>query len=324
MNRRTLTRAIAALFALPFAGLAQAQAFPSKPMRLVVPFAAGGSSDVMARTLARTFTDSTGQQVVVENRPGAGGHIAGEYVAKSAPDGYTMLFGTIGTHGIGPAIYKKLPYDPLKDLAAVSALHTHPNVLIVHPSLNVKNVQELVAMAKAKPGTLSFASAGNGSVSHLAGDMLKTATGISLIHVPYKGGGAAITDLVSGQVSMMLETIPNALALSRGGKVRPLAVTSSQRWHQSPELPTMAESGVPGYVVDSWTGLFTTGGTPRPVVDRLYQEVVKANKTPSYVEQFKTMGVDCIASTPDQFQSFLRDEVAKWGKAIADSGAKVD
>ncbi|HZQ73539.1 MAG TPA: tripartite tricarboxylate transporter substrate binding protein [Burkholderiales bacterium] len=301
------------------------QSYPAKPLKLIVPFSAGGSSDVLARGVARQLGEQLGEPVVVENRAGAGGMIALEYVAKQSPaDGYTVLFGTIGTNGIGPALYRHLAFDPVKDLAPVSSLHTLPNVLLVNAGVPAATVAELIALAKARPGQLTFASAGSGSASHLSGELLKSATGIDILHIPYKGGGTAMPDVLSGQVSMMIETVTSALSAVRSGKVRALAVTTAQRWPSLPDVPTMIEAGVPGFEITSWTGLFAPAATPRPIVARLNAELVKAAHDPAYTKQMATLGVEAISSTPEEFAAFVQSEVAKWGRAIQSSGARVD
>ena len=248
---------------------AHGQGYPNKPLKLIVPFSAGGSSDVLARGVAKQLGEQLGEPVVVENRAGAGGMIALEFVAKSPADGYTLLFGTIGTNGIGPALYKNLAFDPVKDLAPVSSLHTLPNVVLVNAALPAKSMAELIALAKSRPGQITFASAGSGSASHLSGVLLKSATGIDILHVPYKGGGTAMPDVLSGQVSMMIETVTSALSAIRSGKARALAVTTAERWPSLPDVPTMIEAGVPGFVITSWTGLFVPAATPAPLVARL-------------------------------------------------------
>jgi tripartite-type tricarboxylate transporter receptor subunit TctC len=300
------------------------QGYPAKPLRLIVPFSAGGSSDVLARGVAKQLGEQMGEPVVVENRAGAGGMIALEFVAKSAADGYTLLFGTIGTNGIGPALYKNLAFDPVKDLAPVSSLHTLPNVLLVNAGVPAKSVAELIALAKARPGQLTFASAGSGSASHLSGVLLKSATGIDILHVPYKGGGTAMPDVLSGQVSMMIETVTSALSAVRSGRARALAVTTPERWPQLAEVPTMIEAGVPGFVITSWTGLFVPAATPAAVVGRLNGELVKAAHDPAYAKQMTALGVEAISSTPQEFGAFVESEVAKWGRAIRESGARVE
>lgn len=325
MTRKLLWVVAGALIGCAWAGAnAIAQAYPAKPIRLIVTFAPGGSSDSLARGLAKQLSEQMGAGVVVENRPGAGGNIGSEAVAKSPPDGYALLFGTIGTHGIAPALYKNLPFDAVKDFTPISLLHQHPNMLIVTNALPVKSVRELIDYAKANPGKISFASAGNGSISHLAGELFKMQTKTDLLHIPYKGGGAAMPDVIAGRVSMMIETVTNALAAARGGRVRALAVTGIQRWKPVPELPTIAESGVPGYRVDSWTGLLAPAGVPQPVIERLHAEVVKANQSQAYRDQMSTLGVDVVSSTPEEFRAFIIEEIAKWREAIQLSGAKID
>jgi tripartite-type tricarboxylate transporter receptor subunit TctC len=301
-----------------------AQAYPTRPVRLIVTFAPGGSSDLLARAVAKTMTEGLGQQVVVENRPGAGGNVGAEVVARAAPDGYTMLFGTIGTHGVGPALYKDLKYDPVADLAPVGLLHRLPNVLIIHPAIPARSLSEFIAYAKARPGQLSFASAGNGSVSHLAGELLKSAAGIELVHVPYRGGGAAMPDLLSGRVTMMIETIPAALPPARSGDLRALAVTTPQRSSAAPDLPTFSEAGLPGFEVSSWTGLFVPTGTPKAVIERLNAETVRLSRDRGYLATLTQMGTDAASSTPGEFEAYVKAEIAKWGEAIRRSGARVD
>lgn len=326
----TLTgwRLLGVILALGSAVAAPADAadkYPSRPPHMIVTFAAGGSSDIMARTAAKAMSEGLGENIVVENKGGAGGNVGAEYVAHSAADGYTMLFGTIGTMGIGPSLYKHLNYDPLKDLAPVGILHTLPNVLIVHASLPVHSLKELIAYAKANPGKLTFASAGSGSVSHLAGELFKEAAGIDIVHIPYHAGGGSVSaDLLAGRVSMMLETVTNALALVKTGKLRALAVTTPQRSDAVPDLPTFAEAGLPGFAVSSWTGLFVPAGTPPAIIARLNAETQRIAHDPKYIAQMKNIGTDVAASTPEQFASFVKAEVQKWGKAVTQAGVKVE
>lgn len=314
----------AALLAVTLVTPVSAQQYPSKPVHLIVPFAAGGSSDALARGVAKQLGDQMGASVVVENRPGAGGTIASEFVAKGAPDGHLLMFGTIGTHGIAPGLYRRLPYDAVKDFAPVSLLHRLPNVLIVSNDLPVASVAELIAYAKARPGVLTFASAGNGSVSHLAGELFKAATGVDMQHIPYKGGGAAMPDVIAGRVPVMFETATSALAAAKGGKVRALAVTSAERWPGVAELPTIAEAGVAGYRVDSWTGLLAPAGTARAIVDRLSTELAAAAKAPAYRQHMQRLGVEAISSTPEEFRRFMQAEIEQWTRAVQQSGAKID
>jgi tripartite-type tricarboxylate transporter receptor subunit TctC len=299
---------------------AQAPVYPERPITMVVTFAAGGSSDVLARAVADAMSQGLGQQVAVDNRPGAGGHIGAEAVAHAAPDGYTILFGTNGTLGIGPAIYKNLRYDPLHDLAPVGLLHKLPLLLIVNPTLPAKNLAELIAYARANPGKLSFASAGVGSVSHLAGELFKEEAKIDILHVPYKGGGAAVPDLVSGRVSMMLETIPNALPLAQNGQMRAIGVTTKERSSLAPDIPTLAESGLSDFDVSAWTGLFVPAGTPTAIVDRLNAQTRKIASDQHYVALIHSMGTDIASSSPEEFAIFVRDDIARWTRVIDNAG----
>ncbi|MGD9924737.1 MAG: Bug family tripartite tricarboxylate transporter substrate binding protein [Pseudorhodoplanes sp.] len=314
--------AIGALVFTCVAGEAPAQTYPDRSPAMVVTFAAGGSSDVLARAVAAAMSQGLGKQIVVENRPGAGGNIGAEAVAKSTPDGYTMLFGTNGTLGIGPALHKNLRYDPQKDLVPVGMLHQLPLVLIVNPQVPATNLRELIDYAKKNPGKLTFASAGVGSASHLTTELFKIAAGIDLLHVPYKGGGAATPDLISGQVSMMLETIPNALPLVRGGQMRALGVTTKERSPNAPDIPTFSESGVPGFDVGAWTGLFVPAGTPKDIVERLNKETVRIASDPAYVAQIRKMGTDVASSSPEAFRAFVAKDVQNWTDAIERSGTK--
>ena len=309
-----------ALMVSSLAATAQQAAYPARPITMVVTFAAGGSSDVLARAVADAMSQDLGQQVAVDNRPGAGGNIGAEVVAHAAPDGYTILFGTNGTLGIGPALYKNLRYDPFHDLAPVGLLHKLPLLLIVNPQVPAQNLSELIAYARANPGKLSFASAGVGSVSHLAGELFKEEAKIDILHVPYKGGGAAVTDLISGRVSMMLETIPNALPLAKNGQMRAIGVTTKERSSIAPDIPTLAEAGLPGFDVSAWTGLFVPAGTPAAVIDRLNAETRKILGDQKYVALIHSMGTDVAASSPQEFGEFVRDDVARWKKVIDNAG----
>jgi len=303
---------------------APAQQYPTAPIRLIVTFAAGGSSDVLARSVAKAMSEGLGQTIVVENRAGAGGNIGAMAAARADADGYTALFGTNGTLAIGPALYKSLQYDPVHDLAPVGMLHQLPNVLIVHPSVPATSLRELIAYARSNPGKLSFASAGVGSASHLAGELLKAAADIDILHVPYKGGGAAMPDLLAGRVSMMIETIPNALPAVRSGMLRALGVTTPARSSAAPDLPTLAEAGLPGFEVSSWTGLFVPAGTPRAIIERLNAETIRIARDPAYIEQIKTMGTEVTSSTPEALGAFMVKDIANWTVAVQRSGARVE
>jgi tripartite-type tricarboxylate transporter receptor subunit TctC len=324
MTRRLRTLVLAACAVHAFMSCALAQQYPTGPIRFIVTFAAGGSSDVLARSVAKAMSEGLGQTVVVENRPGAGGNIGAMAVARSDADGYTALFGTNGTLAIGPALYKNLQYDPVRDLLPVGMLHQLPNVLVVHPSIPATSLRELIDYARSKPGALTFASAGVGSASHLAGELLKAAANIDILHVPYKGGGAAMPDLLSGRVSMMIETIPNALPAARSGTLRALGVTTPARSSAAPDLPTLAEAGLPGFNVSSWTGLFVPAGTPRAIVERLNAETVRIARDPAYIEQIKTMGTEVASSTPEALGEFMVRDIANWTVAVQRSGARVE
>jgi tripartite-type tricarboxylate transporter receptor subunit TctC len=315
-----LVLSVLTILSLACGAFAQSPAYPDRPVAMVVTFAAGGSSDVLARAVADAMSHGLGQQIAVDNRPGAGGQIGAEAVAHAAPDGYTALFGTNGTLGIGPALYKNLRYDPLHDLAPVGLLHKLPLLLIVNPSVPAKDLHELIDYVRANPGKLSFASAGVGSVSHLAGELFKEDAKIDILHVPYKGGGAAVTDLISGRVSMMLETIPNALPLAKSGQMRAIAVTTEERSSSAPDIPTLAESGLPDFDVSAWTGLFVPAGTPRAVVDRLNAETRKIASEKHYVDLIQSMGTNIASSSPEEFGAFVRDDIARWNKVIEHAG----
>jgi tripartite-type tricarboxylate transporter receptor subunit TctC len=313
---------ILSISAIACGALAQEEAYPKRPVTMVVTFAAGGSSDVLARAVAESMSHGLGEQIAVDNRPGAGGQIGAELVAHAAPDGYTILFGTNGTLGIGPALYEHLRYDPARDLAPVGILHKLPLLLIINPSIPAKNLQELIAYAQQNPGKLSFASAGVGSVSHLAGELFMEEAKINILHVPYKGGGAAVPDLISGRVSMMLETIPNALPLARSGQMRAIAVTTKERSAAAPDIPTLAESGLPNFDVSAWTGLFVPAGTPAAVIDRLNAGTRAIANDSHYVDLVHKMGTNVATSSPQEFGAFVQDDVARWTKVIAHAGIK--
>ena len=306
------------------AALAAAQPYPSKPVRLVVGFPPGGPTDIIGRLVGTKLTEYFKEQVIIDNRPGAGGNIAADYVAKAAPNGYTVLLTHPATHALSPALYSKLPFDVVRDFAPVSQLVTVPNILVIHPSLPVRNVRELVALAKKNPGAINFASGGSGTGGHLSGELFKTMAGIDLVHVPYRGGAPAITDLVAGQVQVMIDNMQALLPYVRSGRLRALAVTPSARVPVVPELPTIAESGVPGYDVSSWFGLVVPAGTPQAVIDRLHADSVKAVKAPDVAARFADLGATPVGSTPEQFGAFIATEIAKWGPVVKASGARVD
>lgn len=310
--------------ALCASGVAMAQGYPNKTIRLIVPQSAGGGADILARTVAEKLSKSWGTQVIVDNRAGAAGIIGTQAAAQAAPDGYTLLMGAISTHAINRGLYRNLPYDPVKDFAPITLVASAPLLVVVHPSLPVRSVQELIALAKAKPGKLNFSSAGSGNSTHLAGEMFKSMANIDMMHVPYKGATPAEVDLMAGQVSVMFSSILSAMPHSRAGKMRALAVTSARRSSVMPELPTVAESGLPAYDVNPWYGLFAPAGTPREIVEKINREVVGILQLPDVKERFAALGADAVGNTPAQFATFLDGEIEKWAKVIKQSGTTAD
>ena len=309
--------------ALTFAGAAAAQAYPNKPLRMVVPFPPGAGTDMLARTIAAKLADSMGQPVVVENKPGGGATIGTDVVAKSAPDGYTLLLSTT-SHAINPSVYAKLPYDTLKDFVTVTQVATVPTVLVVHPSVPANTIKELVAYAKANPGKLNMGSASSGTVFHLAGEYLKSQAGIDMVHVPFKGGGPAMTALLGGQVNVLFETTLTVQPQVKAGKLRALAVGSARRAPSFPEVPTVAESGFPGFSAENWYGVYAPAGTPRDIVMKLNTEIIKALNLPDVKERFASQGAELIGNTPEQHAGFLKTEMDKWEKIAKLSNAKAD
>ena len=319
-------RHLATLLALclPLTATAQgATDFPSKPIRIVVPFPAGGATDAAARLVATQMSEKWGQPVVVDNRAGAGGNVGSDLVAKSAPDGYTLVMGVTGSHAINTSLYSRMPYDPVADFVAISQVAVVPNVLVVHPSVSAKNLDELVALARREPGRLNYASLGNGTAAHLGMEMLKSAAGIDVTHVPYKGSAPAVTDLLAGQVHMMVDGLPSALPHIKAGKLRAIALTSLHRAPSLPELPTIAER-YPGFYADAWSGLFAPKGTPQPVVDKLSAEVQRILKLPEVREKLAALGAEPVGSTQAEFAAHVKREIDKWAKVVKTSGAKVD
>ena len=303
---------------------ALAQSYPSRPVRLVVPFPAGGTTDILARAMAEKLSGALGQQFVVDNRPGAGGNIGSDIVAKSQADGYTLLMGTVGTHAINPSLYPKMPYDHVKDFVPVVLVAGVPNVLVVNPTVPAKTVAELIALAKEKLGTINFASSGNGTSIHLSGELFKLLAGVQIAHVPYKGSAPALTDLIGGQVQIMFDNLPSALPHIKGGKLRALAVTSSKRAPALPDLPTIAESGVAGFEASSWFGILAPAATPRDIVQRINAEANKALHAPDMREKLLAQGAEAVGNSPEFFADTIRTETVKWAKVVKDSGARVD
>ena len=303
---------------------ARAQAYPVKPIRLIVPFAPGGPTDILARAVSAKLTESLGQSVVVENRGGAGGNIGAEIVARAPPDGYTLLMGATSTHGINPHLYTRLGFDPVKDFAPVTLVANTPSLLAVHPSLPVRTVRDLIALAKIKPGQLSYASAGNGSSNHLAGVLLCMMAGIDMIHIPYKGSGPALIDVIAGQVPVMFNNTASVMPHVKADKLRAVALTSAERSPLVPGLPTVAESGLPGFEVRSWHGIFVPAATPRDVIGRLNTEIVKGLHQSDVKERLNAQGVELVGNKPEEFAAFIQKELAKWSKVVKASGARAD
>ena len=303
---------------------AEAQSYPYKPVRLVVPYAPAGATDIIARAAAIELSKTLGQAVTVDNRPGAGGNVGAEFVAKSAPDGYTMLMSASSLHGITPFLYSKLNYDPNKDLVPVIVFASFANVLVLNPDVKANSVPELIALARAQPGRMTCASSGSGSTIHMSCEMFKHMLGLDITHVPYKGSGPAITDLIGGQVNMMFDNIPSSISHIRGGKLRALATTGAKRAAALPELPTMIEAGVPGYVADAWFGLVMPAGTPKEIITRMNDDGQKAAKAPDFIKRMTDLGYEIVGGTPEQMAAMIQDEIKRWGPIVKASGAKVD
>jgi tripartite-type tricarboxylate transporter receptor subunit TctC len=299
-----------------------AQAYPSRPIRLVVPFPPGGSADILGRALGQKLGEGLGQSVVVENRPGAGTAIAAELVAKAAPDGYTLMLGTVSSHAINPALNPKLPFDPLRDFTPIAPVASIPFALLVHPSVPARTVPELIGYARSKPGKLDYSSAGSGTSNHLAGELFEAMTGTYMVHIPYRGSAPALQDLVAGRVSVMFDLVLTAAPHVRSGAVRGLAVTGAKRSAALPDLPTIAESGLPGYEVSAWFAVFGPAGLPRPVVDRLNAEIARALAEPDLRQRLASQGAETLAGSPDEFAAYLKAEIAKWDKVVRDAGVR--
>jgi tripartite-type tricarboxylate transporter receptor subunit TctC len=322
MNRVLMMLLGCAMSWVPVTALAQA--WPSKPIKYVVPFAPGGTTDILARTVGEKLSIALGQPVVVENKPGAGGGVGADFTAKAAPDGYTIMGGTISTHAINASLYSNLPYDPVKDFAAITMIARVPNLLVINPGIPAKNVAELIALMKANPGKYTFASSGNGTSQHLSGELFKSMAGVDMQHIPYKGSPPALQDVVGGQVSMTFDNITTAWPLAKAGKLRPLAVTTAKRSSVAPEVPTLAESGLPGFEIGSWQGVFAPAGTPPEIVKRLNAEIVKILNMPDVKEKLIGLGAEPVGDTPEQFSAYVKTEVVKWSDIVKKSGAKVD
>jgi tripartite-type tricarboxylate transporter receptor subunit TctC len=316
-------RLAAGLAMCVIAAAAAAQNYPHKTIRMIVPFPAGGPTDVIARMVGQKLTESTGQAVVIDNRGGSGGNIGADIVAKSAPDGYTLLMAIV-SHAINPSLYSKLPYDPVKDFAPITRAGAATIVFVAAPALGVKSIKDLIALAKARPREINFGSPGSGTPNHLAGELLKTTAGIDLIHIPYKGAAPAVADLLGGQVNTVFVSLPAALPHIKAGKLVGLGVTSPGRSAVAPELPTFAEAGLGGYALENWYGALAPARTPRDVIMKLNFEIVKALQLAEVKERLASQGFETITSTPEEFAAYLKSEIVKWAKIVKASGAKVD
>ena len=326
MNRRqclAIACGIAGLAALP--GLVCAQApYPAKPIRFVVPYPAGGPLDIVARLLAQKVSESVKQPVVVDNKPGAGGNIGADSVAKATADGYTLLMGAVATHAINPSLYPAMPYDAARDFAPVTQVASTPNVLVVNPSVPAATVREFIAHAKANPGKLNFGSGSSGSAGHLAGELFKTLADLDMTHIPYKGAAPAMQDLVGGRIDLMFDNLASSLSQVRAGRVKALAVTTAKRSALAPELPTIAESGLPGFDITTWFGVFAPAGTPHAVLEVLHSEFTRALAAPDVREKMLALGAEPVGSRPEEFAEYIRTETAKYARLVKSSGAKAD
>ena len=303
---------------------AAAQSWPSRPVRLVVPYPAGGPTDILGRVIAQKLTETLGQPVTVDNRPGASGNLGSDLVAKAPADGYTLVLGNNATHATNESLFPNMPYRTLRDFAPIALVATVTNMVTVHPSVPARSVAELVAHVKANPGKLNYGSTGNGSAAHLIGELFKTTAGIDLVHVPYRGSAPAVTDLLAGQVQVMFATLPTVLPHVQDNRLRGLAITAPARLASQPAVPTLVESGFPGLIADAWFGLLAPAGTPMDIVSRLAQETAKAVQAEDSRRTLAAQGFEVTTSTPAQFSEHIRGEIAKWAKVVRDSGAKVD
>jgi tripartite-type tricarboxylate transporter receptor subunit TctC len=298
---------------------ATGQTYPSKPIRLIIPFTPGGSTDILGRVIGQSLTEAWGQQVLLENRAGAGGAIGAEAAARAAPDGYTLFMGHVGTLAVNPALYPKLPYDPIKDFAPITLIAMVTNVLVVNPDVPAKTVQELIALARSKPGQLNYGSGGQGSAAHLAMEYFKLMTKTDIVHIPYKGTVPAVTDLLAGRIALTMTGLPPLLPQIKAGKIRALAVATAKRVSQLPNVPTVAESGVPGFEATQWYGLLAPAGTPREIIDKVHAEIARALTRVEVRKRLETDGADPISMTPAEFSAMIKSEIARWGRVIREA-----
>lgn len=319
---RFLAGALIALSAVPAS--AQPAAWPAKPIRYIVPFAPGGTTDILARVVGEKLSVALGQQIVVDNKPGQGGSLGSAELARAAPDGYTIGGGTISSHGINATLYDKLPYDPVTSFAPITLYATQPNVLLVHPSVPAKNVAEFIQLLKASPEKYSFGSAGTGTSQHISGEMFKTMAGVKMQHIPYRGSGAMLPELLGGTLPVAFDNVASAIPHIKAGKLRALAVTTAQRSGVAPDVPTLAESGLTGYELSSWQAVFAPAGTPKPIVDRLYAEISKILQMPDVQKRLTDLGLDLSGMPPQQLEALVKTDVPRLGKIVKESGAKAE
>jgi tripartite-type tricarboxylate transporter receptor subunit TctC len=314
----------AAVLVTAIAQLAAAQQFPSKPVKMIVPFPPGGGTDILARPLAQKLSEKWGQPVIIENRGGAGGNIGVKAAADAEPDGYTIIFGVQGTHAVNPSLYANPGFDTLRDFAPLTLVANTPNILVVHPSVPATTIAQLIAYAKANPGKLNYATPGNGTPSHLATEMFKSMAGVDLTHVPYKGSGPALTDMLGGQTQVWIANAPVVLPHIKSGKLRALATTSAKRPSIAADIPTLQEAGLAGYEADTWYGMFAPAKTPKPILDKLHADIVEALRSPEIRATYEAQGAEVVANSREEFTAKVRDDLAKWKKVIADLKLRID
>jgi tripartite-type tricarboxylate transporter receptor subunit TctC len=319
---RLVAAAVIALSAVPAS--AQQAAWPAKPIRYIVPFAPGGTTDILARVVGEKLSVALGQQIVVDNKPGQGGSLGSAELARAAPDGYTIGGGTISSHGINATLYDKLPYDPVTSFAPITLYATQPNVLLVHPSVPAKNVAEFIQLLKTQPDKYSFGSAGTGTSQHISGEMFKTMAGVKMQHIPYRGSGAMLPELLGGTLPVAFDNVASAIPHMKAGKLRALAVTTATRSGVAPDVPTLAESGLPGYELSSWQAVFAPAGTPKPIIDRLYAEISKILQMPDVQKRLTDLGLDLSGMPPQQLEALVKADVPRLGKIVKESGAKAE
>ncbi len=323
-NARSMCRLATAAATLVFAAAAYSQTYPIKPIRIIVPFPPGGATDVLARTVGPRMSETFAQQVIVENRSGATGNIGAELAAKAAPDGYTLVVGQASNIAINITLMGRLPYDPVKDFTPLTLLASTPNVLVIHPSLPVRSVKDLIALAKSKPGQLNYATSGNGSPGHFSAELLKKMAGIDMVHIPYKGASPALIDVVGGHASLYFTAMLSAQPFVKSGRLRVIAQTSAKRSPSLPDLPTIAEAGYPDYDITSWWGMLGPAGLPRDIANKLHAEIVRIIATPDVKERLNGLGADAVTNTPEQFTAYIKAEIAKWARIIKETGVKAE